>query len=41
MAVEMIIECSECGHEHFDSPNRRYLLCPIEACPCPFAGGDE
>lgn len=32
-----MIECSECGHLHFDPATRRYDECPIEGCKCPLA----
>ena len=37
-----IIECSECGHEHFVLLSRMYLPCPLvdEGCTCPYAEGD-
>lgn len=33
-----IIECSECGHLHFDATAADYIECPLtsEGCPCPF-----
>lgn len=30
-----LLECSECGHQHFNG--REYLVCPLtsEGCACP------
>lgn len=34
-----LIECSECGHEHFNAKQRRYVPCPLlaEGCTCPMS----
>jgi len=33
----LFVECSECGHLHFNSRERTYEPCPVEGCPCPYA----
>jgi hypothetical protein len=37
-----IVECAECGHDHFVFLSRLYLPCPLaeEGCDCPFKEGD-
>jgi len=39
----MLVECSECGHEHFDPsrtgpghPGGDYVPCEVEFCTCPY-----
>lgn len=31
-----VIECSECGHLHFDVTINDFIECPLEDCPCPY-----
>lgn len=35
-AKDDLIECSECGHVHFDTKRREYVPCPLatEGCTC-------
>lgn len=37
MAEQNLIQCSECGHEHFDTRSNSYTECPLagEGCTCP------
>lgn len=41
--TETLVECSECGHLHFDTKTREYVECPLrsEGCTCPFVLGVE
>jgi hypothetical protein len=38
-----VIECSECGHLHFDATAVDYIECPLasEGCTCPLTTTTE
>ena len=39
-SFQHLMECSECGHLHYEPALTAYYACPIDECPCPWAKGE-
>lgn len=40
LLLDLLEECSECGHLHFDVRFRSYIACPLDECSCELNDGE-